>query len=233
MHSWADLDENDESEGDNNSDDSGQDSNDDSAVGGGEEVERRHLTRAKLLDSLLVKLSSCDILNLKPYRHFGRLLEKVLVPLPDSSEAEEAGTYVQVYFDCSGAAYVKTYTVPYDGTAAILYREGSPELAARGKSLLDLPSHVLRRVYEYATASPCGIIFDLDSRSVTGIDLRPLQVNRTLRLHSSLFLVMAQTSTITLRSTTTEIATSSADFAALQELFQLVRGPYGTYDALA
>lgn len=102
LHFWADLDEDNQSEGDDNSDESGQDSNDDSTDG--KDVKRRDLTISKLLDSLLVNGSSCDVLNLKLHRHFGLLLEIVLVSVPNSSEAEDYGVSLLVYFNCSGAA---------------------------------------------------------------------------------------------------------------------------------
>jgi len=234
LHDDSDDRDEDEDDDDSNNDSDSDDDNDqeinegDAAVGV-REVDARPCKRAKLLDNLLVNLSSRDVLNLGPYRRFGRLLEKIFVFIPELGEIEEASADVDVLFDCNGASYFKEYAVPHNGTAAEMACEGPSELGGPCKDLLELPSHVLRRVYEYATATPSVVIFDLDSRSVIGIDLRPLQINKTLRLYQPFGLIMAQTKTITLRSSTTERSTSFGDFAALRELFQTVKDAYGIH----
>lgn len=108
--------------------------------------------------------------------------------------------------------------------------EGLTELGGLCKDLQDLPSYILDRVYEYATATPSVVTFDLDSRSVTGIDLRPLQVDVTLCFYKSMGSVIAQTNTITLQSSTTE---SSTTFD--RKLLQPMKSQHGIrqYSALA
>lgn len=113
--------------------------------------------------------------------------------------------------------------------------EGLTELGGLCKDLQDLPSYILDRVYEYATATPSVVTFDLDSRSVTGIDLRPLQVDRTLCFYKSLGSVIAHTNTITLQSSTTESSTTFGDFAALRKLLQPMKSQHSIrqYSVLA
>ena len=180
LHHGSDDSDDDDSDSDSNdntsSDDIGDDQHSetpDADAGVGDADARLH-ERAKLLDNLLVNLSTHGLLNLKPYLCFGRLLKEVYTPLLNPGEVAQVDAGVDVLFDCSGEEYWRERIVPYDGTAASLYNDGCSELGGRRKLLRDLPSHILHRVYEYVTATPPVVIFGLDSRSVTGIDLGPL-----------------------------------------------------------
>ncbi|KAF3040576.1 hypothetical protein E8E11_003610 [Didymella keratinophila] len=77
-----------------------------------EEGDARLHERTKLLDNFLVNLSTYDVLNLKPYRHFGWVLKEVFVPLLSPGEVAQVDADVDVLFDCSGEEYFREYTVP-------------------------------------------------------------------------------------------------------------------------
>lgn len=163
----------------------------------------RHIQNAEILNNIVRSIGTQDILQLKRYRSFG-LLAKVWVE-------ERADQNPQVCVSFGTTTPPDEYDTSNNGTAVYL----SASLTQKHQ-LLQLPLWLLRRVCEYVVHSPSGVTYDLDERTVRGLNLSMLQLNSISR--KKLCLDIARTNSITLIASTCETETSFGDFSALRSL---------------
>jgi hypothetical protein len=84
--------------------------------------------------------------------------------------------------------------------------------------LTRLPHSTLERVLEYACFNPEGILIDLDTHTIFGLNLGLFHVDRTSRGHSNSR--VSSMSTITIKMTSTKAVTDFDGFALLEDFCQ-------------
>lgn len=168
---------------------------------------------AELLNNILNKCVSEDILGIKKYGKFSRLLHEVQV------SSLKGRVQVRVEFNNTDRKF--EYEISKDGSDAIPIAHEPPD-----NFLLRIPQHVLHRVCQLTAGSFEGIIFDLDTRTIRGLSLSLLQVDAISRRYRDLWTTVAKTNSITLRASTSNIVTSFDDFSALSSIFHMSVGDF-------
>jgi hypothetical protein len=171
----------------------------------GEEQQRPSTDRAILINNVLTSLVVDDALAIQRYAYSNRLLESL---------------YLHKELNGGSVQYKTSHFLPWVEHGFKISGEGRT-IAPKPQPqhlLTNLPYATLERVYKYACFNPDGVLIDLDTHTVHGLNIAPFQLNHALRDHS----VNRATcmSTITIKMTSTKAVTDFNGFALLQEFCQ-------------
>jgi hypothetical protein len=158
----------------------------------------RKTHNAKRLNNILYFLSKPDLLGIRRYSKFERLLNEIRI-----APRQEWGTVI--YGESNGI----------DAAARLfLINDTGKELHWRNSENW-YPNYLRKKIeiYRFKFAEP--IIFDLDQKTASGLDTNLLQVNRRLRART--MLCFTDFNQVTVRMTTTEQETSFSNFQSLRE----------------
>lgn len=156
-------------------------------------------------DAIVSSVIGKGDLSLQKFAFSDRLITSAVIDLSEHD--------LKIGFDKSSsdlAEHWKRYAIPSDGRVVTTARH--PEAHHH---LLDLPHHILSTIVSMAVLSPGGIILDLESHAVYGLDLNLLQINRTSR--SMFRLMLGDMSHVTVVSKRTEDTTSFENFEFLKQ----------------
>ena len=165
---------------------------------------------ARLLNNVLTSVMTKDALQLRHYACWNSWLYSIAVKWNWSWR----GVLVSYRRANSPShAFSRHFNMSDDGTTI------TPDMAPppREHSLYDLDYVLWHRCWQLACTSPTGITFDLDTRTVHGLNMSALQLNRQSRYHYQATIV-AQHNDITVKATSAVSPTSFNDFAALVDL---------------
>jgi hypothetical protein len=151
------------------------------------------------LNSMISSLIGKGHFSLYKFANFDRLIHSVTIVLSEC--------YMKVTFDSDHSHWIEL-AVAEDGVVNVRARSSKP------RHLLGLPRSVLSKIINMAVLPPQGPTLDMDSRTVYGLQLSALQLNKLSRFNFGHMLTHSTNVTIARKST--ERMTSFEHFDFLQ-----------------
>jgi hypothetical protein len=131
---------------------------------------------AYVLNNLMVTLGDNDVLNIKRYSDFPRLMSEIYIP--EKSESLKGLVMYLAHNSPPFQEYIPREFLVHNDGERVHWRP----VHSDPPNLLRLPDNIKNSIFSYACTSDTDVVFDLDARKVHGLHINMLHLCHKLRV---------------------------------------------------